>query len=133
MLNSNSENERRTGSERRLATNSQTPPTGNGAVVLDAVLAHLGNMVSIRALSFLGFTPLKEDLIARAEAGTKKYGTPLRLNNGRRAIVDLYQEIQDALMYAMQARLEGDKQGGAHVESLAVIAANIALILDTRG
>jgi len=42
------------------------------------------------------------DLQARDAAGKKKYGTTLQANNGRDALVDLYQEILDAAMYCRQ-------------------------------
>ena len=42
------------------------------------------------------------DLQQRDAAGTKKYGTTLQANNGRDALVDLYQEILDAAMYCRQ-------------------------------
>jgi hypothetical protein len=65
----------------------QPAPTGNGAVVLDAVL---------------------EDFRVRGEMGLKKYGTKLRTFNGRNALVDLYQELQDACLYAKQRLMEED-------------------------
>lgn len=49
------------------------------------------------------------DLLTRREAGTKKYGTELQTFNGRDAMVDLYQELLDAVMYTRQALAEGDK------------------------
>lgn len=36
------------------------------------------------------------DMRERNEIGKAKYGTPLQANNGRRALVDLYQELLDA-------------------------------------
>jgi len=60
-------------------------PTGNGKIVLDEVL---------------------KDLKERAEAGMEKYGTYLRTNNGRKALVDAYQEQCDNLMYMKQYLME---------------------------
>jgi hypothetical protein len=122
-----------TNTNKRLATSSQTPPTGDGAIVLDAVLQRIHNMASVSSIPFLSLEPLREDLTARAEMGLKKYGTKLRVNNGRRAIVDFYQEMQDALMYAMQARLEGDKETGQYFELLASVTARVAVELNKRG
>jgi hypothetical protein len=90
-------------------------------------------MVGSGQIPFLAFEPLKEDLEARAEMGLKKYGTKLRVKNGRKASVDLYQEVMDGIMYAMQARLEGDHKIGRHFETLAQIAAQLAAELNIRG
>lgn len=49
---------------------------------------------------------LAEALRRRSVEGAKKYGTPLRTNNGRNAAVDCYQELLDAIVYAHQAHLE---------------------------
>jgi hypothetical protein len=68
---------------------------------------------------------VREDLVARAEFGLKKYGTQLRTNNGRDTVNDLYQEVLDAIMYAMQARMEG-KHAGTLVESFLTLAQLIA-------
>lgn len=125
--------EKRSGSDRRLAMSSQQPPTGNGAVVLEAVLQRIHNMASVSSIPFAGLAPLVEDLKARANMGLEKYGTFLRINNGRRAIVDLYQELQDALMYSMQARLEGDNEAGQYFELFASITAKVAIELNKRG
>lgn len=133
MLNSNPQNDRRTSADRRMATSAQTPPTGRGEVVLTAVLQRLANMASVSAIPFVASQLLKEDLTSRAEAGREKYGTFLRTKNGRRAIVDMYQELMDSLMYAQQARLEGDKETGAFVEILISLSAQTAAILDKRG
>jgi hypothetical protein len=42
------------------------------------------------------------DLTERQKAGILKYGTQLRAHNGRRALVDLYQELLDAVCYLRQ-------------------------------
>lgn len=65
----------------------QPPPTGEGRPILDLVLA---------------------DLRQRDAAGTKKYGTTLRAHNGRKALVDAYQEVLDQAMYLRQ-QLEEDR------------------------
>lgn len=43
-----------------------------------------------------------EDMKQRNEEGIKKYGTPLQANNGRKALVDAYQEILDLAVYLRQ-------------------------------
>lgn len=53
------------------------------------------------------------DLRARAAAGLLKYGTALKTGNGRDALVDLYQELLDAAMYARQRIAEGDDAAGS--------------------
>jgi len=44
-----------------------------------------------------------KDMEDRRQHGIDKYGTPLQVNNGRDALIDLYQEILDAAVYARQA------------------------------
>ena len=46
---------------------------------------------------------VQQDLVDRAEAGKKKYGTYLEANNGRNALMDAYQEALDLCMYLRQA------------------------------
>jgi hypothetical protein len=60
-------------------------PTGDGDAVLFGVM---------------------KDLTDRAESGRKKYGTLLKTNNGRDALMDLYQELLDAVMYIKQKLME---------------------------
>lgn len=60
----------------------QPQPTGAGVPVWDLVIM---------------------DMIARDQSGRQKYGVPLQTNNGRDALVDLYQEILDAAVYLRQA------------------------------
>jgi len=43
-----------------------------------------------------------EDMRQRDLAGRQKYGTPLQASNGRDALVDLYQELLDAVVYTRQ-------------------------------
>ena len=46
---------------------------------------------------------VRKDLEDRAEAGKAKYGTYLQAHNGRKALVDAYQEALDLCMYLRQA------------------------------
>lgn len=54
------------------------------------------------------------DVSIRTDAGHRKYGTYLRTNNGRDALVDAYQEAIDLVMYLAQAIMERDEQNGQH-------------------
>lgn len=58
-------------------------------------------------------SPLMHDLVcadvqARKELGTSRYGKALQANNGRDALLDLYQELLDATAYARQSLFERD-------------------------
>lgn len=43
------------------------------------------------------------DMRERDRVGRERYGTPLRVNNGRDALVDAYQEALDLVVYLRQA------------------------------
>ncbi len=47
-----------------------------------------------------------EDIKERKKIGMEKYGSPLQAHNGRRALVDLYQELLDAVQYLKQELIE---------------------------
>lgn len=47
---------------------------------------------------------LRADMRARHQLGVAKYGTGLRVWNGRDAVVDAYQEALDLVVYTRQAR-----------------------------
>ena len=70
--------------QNRAAINEQSP-AGDGKFVLPSVM---------------------EDLNARSEMGELKYGTKLRINNGRDSLMDAYQEALDLVMYLKQAIME---------------------------
>ena len=42
---------------------------------------------------------------------SKDYGTGLQTFNGRDALIDLYQELMDAVMYLRQLIAEEDRRG----------------------
>jgi hypothetical protein len=69
------------------ASTPQPKPEGDGEIVLSHVI---------------------KDLTSRAEFGFNKYGTYLKTNNGRDALIDAYQEALDLTMYLKQAILERD-------------------------
>lgn len=125
--------------DRRGAVDQQVRPTGDGAVVFTYVEQILHESIKRNSLP-TGLRPHTEpanlqnlwsDLMQRAEMGKAKYGTYLRVNNNRNASVDLYQELQDALMYAAQARME-NKPGGDLLELLIHLAATLAGQLNER-
>lgn len=49
-----------------------------------------------------------EDFKARDAEGQRKYGVRLQPHNGRDPLVDLYQELLDAVVYCRQAIFERD-------------------------
>lgn len=51
---------------------------------------------------------VQRDMVSRAVSGMLKYGTPLKPNNGRDALVDAYQEALDLAVYLRQAIYERD-------------------------
>ena len=65
----------------------QPHPTGKGQKILPLVL---------------------RDLVDRARMGRMKYGTVLRADNGRDALMDALQEAYDLCMYLRQAVYERD-------------------------
>lgn len=74
---------------KRSAARHEPPPTGDGEVIIDLV---------------------EKDLRERAEVGKNKYGTYLRADNGRDALMDAYQEALDLAMYLRQAMFERDRR-----------------------
>jgi|SRR5208337_1125085 len=81
-----------------IAAQVQPMPTGNGIDVAIEAAADLRRM---------GHPELAEDIEARIRLGEKKYGTRLKSHNGRDAMLDLHQELCDALNYAKQLEIEG--------------------------
>jgi hypothetical protein len=55
-----------------------------------------------------------EDIKKRKVMGKKKYGVPLRANNGRNALQDAYEEAQDMTLYLKQKLVEEEE--GAVIE-----------------
>ena len=52
------------------------------------------------------------DIQARRELGIERYGTHLQPNNGRDALLDLYEELVDSVCYLKQVLIERDKPRG---------------------
>ncbi len=77
---------------------------------------------------------VRADLIERAGAGVKKYGTPLMTRNGRDALWDFYQETLDAIMYARQEDMETpDFDSWALYEDAVRLAKRVRARIDARG
>ncbi len=68
------------------------------------------------------------DLLARREAGTMKYGVELCTFNGRDALVDAYQEAVDLLVYYSQYLLESGETEGGHVCDIFDIADIVVML-----
>ncbi len=119
-----------------FATQIQQKPEGNGEAIIVSVRASIAQHIVVVSsvpktvgpvlYTVDGLKQLDADLVARAEMGKEKYGTYLRANNGRSAIVDFYQEILDAIMYAQQGRVEGDEVCSTYVELLINIGQKLA-------
>lgn len=58
---------------------------------------------------------ISADLAERDRIGRETYGTPLMSHNGRDPLVDLYEELLDAYVYATQYHLEGGDRSAARV------------------
>lgn len=50
------------------------------------------------------------DMRERDNIGRRRYGTPLQANNGRDALIDVYQEALDLVVYLRQAIEERHQQ-----------------------
>ncbi len=46
------------------------------------------------------------DMQARKQLGLERYGSLLQAHNGRDALLDLYEELEDAVVYAKQVQVE---------------------------
>ena len=77
----------------------QQLPTGEGRDVAEFVVYTLPFLDSREGIDPKSLIP---DIEARVASGEKKYGTRLKTNNGRNAILDLYQEVLDGINYSAQ-------------------------------
>lgn len=59
------------------------------------------------------------DIEKRREVGIARYGTALQPNNGRDALLDLYEELLDGLCYLKQFLIEQEMTAAGHREQLA--------------
>lgn len=90
------------GATRPSAATEFISPVGGGAPVNPLVYADLDQLVNVPIAN-----QIKADLAERAAFGLKKYGKPLTTHNGRNAMVDIYQELLDAVVYYRQLLEEG--------------------------
>lgn len=70
------------------ATMKQPKPRGSGKPIYEMVI---------------------NDIKERAETGREKYGEPLKANNGRKPLVDMYQEMLDGVQYLKQHLVEEEE------------------------
>lgn len=68
------------------------------------------------------------DLQARKQLGLERYGSLLQAGNGRDAMLDLYEELQDAAVYARQMQ----EEAGGVSPADAVYAELLTLLVDVR-
>lgn len=61
-----------------------------------------------RASELAGHDMLVADIQERDRSGREKYGVPLQPFNGRNPVVDLYQELLDAVVYCTQCLQEAE-------------------------
>jgi hypothetical protein len=107
----------------RLRPGDQKLPAPNdGPSMHDLVCEDLG------ALAFPGAPRLMADLNARRKLGLDRYGSLLQARNGRDALLDLYEELQDAAVYARQL-VEEREDADAYRTYLAVLG----LLMDVGG
>ena len=69
------------------------------------------------------FDAVIQDLRLRAEVGESKYGVRLYSYNGRDALIDLYEELLDALVYAVQYDMEAGDMGTSEDTVEAILSA----------
>ena len=98
-----------------IAAKVQPMPTGDGIDVA---------VEAAKDLRAMGLPCVAEDIEARIRLGERKYGTRLKSHNGRDAMLDLYQEILDALNYSKQLVIEG-KDDDTFFRCLVDIAAHV--------
>lgn len=68
-----------------------------------------GEPVDTNAPSDVVLFGVLHDLTDRAAIGKRRYGTLLSTNNGRSAMLDLYEELLDACMYIKQLLMETEE------------------------
>lgn len=118
------------------AAKSEPMPQGDGAVVLPFVLESLEHFESCvicsgNSSSILACRDVRQALKDRAEMGRAKYGTYLRINNGRDVGVDYFQELLDAVMYSGQAKMMNLPEG-AYFEATLNLTIQVARTISER-
>lgn len=78
---------------------------------------------------FSGVPPwITEAIEARTLAGVERYGVALHTHNGRDSVLDLREELLDALQYLAQAHAEGRISTPLYVPTLAALVEILAII-----
>jgi len=91
-------------------TTPESMPTGDGQTVVFGVV---------------------KDFCNRSADGAKKYGTLLKTDNGRDALVDAYQEALDLTMYLKQALMEKEARGKEkYIVRVDKVESTISLYID---
>lgn len=85
------------------------PIKNDGACIQDLAIKDVMAIGAVAPPDQCGrYLALAADLKARKEAGIKKYKTVLQAFNGRNAVLDLYQEYLDAIVYFKQVIVEAE-------------------------
>lgn len=66
------------------------------------------------------------DMVERNEVGTQRYGTPLQAFNGRKPLVDAYQEGLDLVVY-LRARIREDEVRAVAIAGLLDLARSVEI------
>lgn len=111
----------------------QPPPQGDGEPVWPLVVADVMDLHDTElGLGRYGragpWKQLAQDMVERDHQGRTKYGTPLRAGNGRKPLVDAYQEVLDLCVYLRQA-IEEEPEDDAHLYGIYATALNQACAL----
>ena len=83
-----------------------SPIQNSGSDVWFYAIGNLMTMPDAQIQDDPMFDRLLEDCKNRRQFGMHKYHTPLQMHNGRIPLVDLYQELLDAIAYANQEKGE---------------------------
>jgi hypothetical protein len=70
------------------------------------------------------------DIKKRKAFGRKKYGVPLRANNGRNALQDAYEESQDMTLYLKQKLVEEEQSEHIDVEKVLALEVTKAVLAE---
>ena len=83
-------------------------------IAIDTIVAHHKSHNAKEPPPAAGKIDVTEAVVAdmkeRSKIGTEKYGTPLMTGNGRKPLVDAYQEVLDLAVYIKQEILERSEQ-----------------------
>jgi hypothetical protein len=96
---------------KRLAAYEPDPVPNDSVSMHDLVIIDIQNYsIEIEEGHKNAFSDVVEDLKDRRQFGLDKYGTLLQAGNGRNALLDAYQEVQDMLVYLKQAIVENNNK-----------------------